>query len=118
MKYWQQTALFLSSIVLTLVLSVASVSLQQHSNQITHDFDQQTKVQAHILTSEVHTSIAMVPETLSESFEPLEPRKRAKTQAHFSLLKELAPVVFGATQPLHPRYFMAPSRAPPLDLLA
>ncbi|KFZ39086.1 hypothetical protein HR45_01425 [Shewanella mangrovi] len=114
MRFWQKsTALLICSIALIAVLSTASSSMLRLSSQTTFLSSDEGRVgQAHILAAAV-----VVPETLSESFEPLEPRKRAKLQARYALLKEIMPLQSVLSHNKTLRYFMAPSRAPPVTQL-
>ncbi|WP_417761453.1 hypothetical protein [Shewanella sp.] len=114
MRNWQRNiALFILGVALTLVLSAAGASRINPLHQTVLSSDEHRAVQAHILTSAM-----VVPESLSESFEPLEPQKRAKPQARFALLKEIVSTTLASSRHVLPRYFMAPSRAPPLTGLA
>ncbi len=114
MQNWQRnTALFILGVALTLVLAIASATRINPLHQTVLNSDEHSVARAHILTS-----AGVVPESLSESFEPLEPQKRAKPQVRFALLKEIAPTKLASSHHFLPRYFMAPSRAPPLTGLA
>ncbi|QSX34378.1 hypothetical protein JYB87_03760 [Shewanella avicenniae] len=115
MQHWRLTTAFLSfSMTLMALLYCVSAAMvpSRDSHKVVLNSDDVGVVQAHILTAAV-----ILPETLSESFEPLEPRKRAKPQANYRLLTELSPLTLVTFRHTPPRYFMAPSRAPPRVLL-